>query len=75
MRRNPMPDVAPPPRCQGHEARFRLNDIDFACDEIPVKHKAATFGAINNGVDSMTIILRFIYREYCRTCLMHCRYL
>jgi len=30
---------------------------------------------INNGVDSMTIILRFIYREYCRTCLMHCRYL
>ena len=31
--------------------------------------------AINNGVGAMTFILRFIYREYCRSCFLHIRYL
>jgi hypothetical protein len=28
-----------------HEARFRLNDINFASDEMPVKHKGCRVGA------------------------------
>jgi hypothetical protein len=55
-----------------HEAGFWLGDIIFArprngletqdCDACEV---------INRGVDSMTLILRLIYREYCRSCLLH----
>jgi hypothetical protein len=43
-------------------------------DEMGVKHSERTFCAINNGVDSMSFIMRFIYREYCRACLMHYRH-
>jgi hypothetical protein len=47
-----------------------------AGDEIGPQHKGRSLGhAINNGVDAMTFILRFIYREYCRSCFLHIRYL
>jgi len=58
------------------ETIFRPDDIDFGLR----RNRPATQGlhsghAVNNGVDSMTFILRFIYREYCRSCFLHIRYL
>ena len=52
------------------------DDINFGLR----RNRPATQGlhrghAINNGVDSMTFILHFIYREYCRSCFLHIRYL
>ncbi|MGA2993048.1 hypothetical protein [Bradyrhizobium sp.] len=48
----------------------------LAGDEIGPQHKGRSLGhAINNGVGAMTFILRFIYREYCRSCFQHIRYL
>jgi len=48
----------------------------FPCHETRLKHEGGKLTpVINNGVDSMTTILQLIYREYCRSCLMHFRYL
>jgi len=45
-------------------------------DEIGLQHEGRSADhAINNGVGAMTFILRFIYREYCRSCFLHIRYL
>jgi len=59
-----------------HEAKFRPEEINFA----PRRNGHETQGcnhsrAINNGVDSMTRILGFIYREYCRSCFLSFKYL
>jgi hypothetical protein len=48
----------------------------LAADEIRLQQNGCSLcPAINNGVGSMTFILRFIYREYCRSCFLHIRYL
>jgi hypothetical protein len=45
-------------------------------DEIGLQHEGRSLGhAINDGVGAVTFILRFIYREYCRSCFLHIRYL
>jgi hypothetical protein len=54
---------------------LRPNDTNF----VPPRNGRETQGcdlllAINNGVGAMTLILSLIYREYCRSCLQHCRY-
>jgi hypothetical protein len=58
------------------ETNFRVGEINF----IPRRNARETQGCnvwhvINNGVGSMTIILHLIYREYCRACLQHFKYL
>jgi len=57
------------------ETKFRPVEIDF----IPRRNGPETQDcnpdrAINNGVGSMQIILRLIYREYCRACLQNFKY-
>jgi len=48
----------------------------LAADEIRLQQNGCSLcRAINNGVGAMTFILRFIYREYCRSCFLHIRYL
>jgi hypothetical protein len=58
------------------ETNFLPSEIDF----IPRRNRPETQDCnhrqvINSGVDSMTVILRLIYLEYCRACLLHFKYL
>jgi hypothetical protein len=58
------------------EAGFQLHDIVFSRQRnAPETLTRQGEPVINNGVDTMTTILQLIYREYCRACLMHFRYL
>jgi len=63
------------PRETRTETNFPLPEIEF----IGGRNGPETQGCnpsrvINNGVGSMSIILRLIYREYCRACLGHLKY-
>jgi hypothetical protein len=63
------------PRETRTETNFPRSEIEF----IGGRNGPETQGCnpsrvINNGVGSMSIILRLIYREYCRACLGHLKY-
>jgi hypothetical protein len=64
------------PTRNASEIIFRSDDTDLAGDEIGLQQNGCKLcPTINNGVDSMALILRLIYREYCRACLQHLKYL
>jgi hypothetical protein len=57
------------------ETNFPLPEIEFTGGRNgPETQGCNPAQVINNGVGSMSIILRLIYREYCRACLGHLKY-